>query len=536
VYSGTYDGDAWASGLFPRLPLTTGLTVCDLRTASPAVQLTIATLAGLVNRGPQRLYLIEHDDDVFWLSALDSSLPRSTVLQTGDDLLACLIAQYRVHLQGLVLYAPALPTTRNVASMLAALYDGLAVSPEQAALLQREPYGLPILADLRLHTWRSSLQVYTWAHRHLLPQCTPELLAGLAPTIPGRLRSFLVTQRVFTCWLDTRRLPHRSLAGWPGERQLFKRILSDFSPGSRYLGWFPDEPSGIRLTSRAALLTLASDHCTNLTIWSNMPRSDQAQDHHVHLAAAPAPAREDLAHEREPARKIYLSFTFSDGDNLQYCQHRLLHLWQDPARGLLPLGWTIAPALGQIMPALAAFYQRTASANDEFIAGPSGAAYLLPSHLRGPYRTPFLHLTARYMQAMHLVVLQVLDSNTRFSMKFLHPGLQRSFVAHLTPCGLRGILSGAGSVSPFWQRRTGLPIYHNLGLALTPRRTLKLIQRAAARGQRFLNVYVFAWQISPGDLLELVGHLDETFCLVTPGQLLELIARDYVSGSTSSRR
>jgi hypothetical protein len=524
---GTHDSDAQAPGLFPRLPLTTSLTVCDLRTASPAVQLSIATLAGLVNRGPQRLYLIEHDDDIFWLSLLASSLPQSRVPAAGDDLLACLIAQYRSHLQGLVLYAPALPATRNVASMLAALYACLAVSPEQAVRLQREPSGLPVLADLRLHAWRNSLQAYTWAYRHILPLCAPELLAGLAPTIAGRLRSFLVTQRVFTCWLDARRLPHLSAAGWPGERQLFKRILSHFSPGSRYLGWFPDEPSGIRLTSRAALLTLASDHCTNLAIWSNMPESHQAQVPHP---------REELVRAQESATQTYLSFTFSDGDNLQYCQHRLLHLWQDPARGSLPLGWTIAPALGQAMPALAAFYQRTASANDEFVAGPSGAAYLLPSHLRGAYRITFLQLTASYMQAMHLVVLQVLDSNTRFSMKFLHPGLQRLFVTHLTSSGLRGIFSGAGSISPSWQRRTGLPIYHNLGLAMTPRRTLKLIQRAAARGQRFLNVYVFAWRMSPGDLHDLVGHLDETFCLVTPGQLLELIARDYASGSTSSRR
>lgn len=35
----------------------------------------------------------------------------------------------------------------------------------------------------------------------------------------------------------------------------------------------------------------------------------------------------------------------SDGDNLQYDQIRLLHLWRDPARESVPIGWTISPAL-----------------------------------------------------------------------------------------------------------------------------------------------------------------------------------------------
>lgn len=515
--SSTYDAGAQSARLLPPLPLTTDLTVCDLRETPADGQLTIATLVGLVNRGAQRVYMIENDDDLFWLSELDASLPRTRVLFANDDLLAYLLTRYREHLQGLVLYEPALPATRNVASMLAALHAGIAVAPQQALALQRDPYRLPVLADLRLFPWKSAVQVYDWACRFVLRQCSAQILAGLDPTIPARLRSFLVTHRIFTCWLDTRAVPRLSSAGWPGERALFKRILSHFAPGSLYLGWFPDEPSGIRLTSRAALLTLASDHCTNLAIWSNEPARSRTSGTSV---------REERIRQKRPAQQTYLSFTFSDGDNLQYCQHRLLHLWQDPARGSLPLGWTIAPALGQAMPALAAFYQRTATAYDEFIAGPSGAAYLLPSRLARAYRATFLQVTAEYMQAMRLALLQVLDSNTRFSMKFLHPGLQKLFVVHLAPYGLRGLFSGAGSISPSWHRRVGVPVYHNLGLAMTAGRTLTLIRRAAARGHRFINVYVFAWRMTPGDLLKLVGQLDDTFCLVTPGQLCALIAQE----------
>jgi len=524
LYTDTHYAGEQAYRLFPALPQTTHLTICDLRLTAPDLQLTIATLAGVVNRGPQRLYFIESDDDIFWLSELGASLPRTRLALAGDDLLAHLLTEYRDHLTGLILYDPALPDTRNVASVLAALDDGLAVSPTQAQQLQNDPYRLPVLADLRIHAWKSSVQVYRWAYDHLLPRCSANLLAGLDPTISARLRSFLVTHRIFTCWLDTRRIARLSSPGWLSGRGLFRHILARFAPGSLYLGWFPDEPSGIRLTSRAALLTLASDHCTNLTVWSNLP--ERARESDPTLSGSPTLSLEDRAGAGRQAKRTYLSFTFSDGDNLQYCQHRLLRLWQDPARGSLPLGWTIAPALGQAMPALAAFYRRTATANDEFIAGPSGAAYLLPSRLPRAQRAAFLQRTAASMQAMQLTLLQILDSNTRFSMKWLHPGLQKLFIAHLAPYGLRGVFSGAGSVSPSWHRRAGLPIYQNLGLAMTPQRTLQLILRAAARGQRFINVYVFAWRISPGDLFEIVKQLDGTFCLVTPGRLLELIEQE----------
>src|SRR5579883_3176587 len=126
LFTDAHNAGEQAYRLFPALPQTTDLTICDLRMASPEVQLTIASLAGLVNRGPQRLYFIENDDDLFWLSELDASLPRTWPPLTGDDLLARLLTVYRDHLAGLVLYDPALSDTRNVASMLAALSDGLA--------------------------------------------------------------------------------------------------------------------------------------------------------------------------------------------------------------------------------------------------------------------------------------------------------------------------------------------------------------------------------------------------------------------------
>jgi hypothetical protein len=183
----------------------------------------------------------------------------------------------------------------------------------------------------------------------------------------------------------------------------------------------------------------------------------------------------------------------------------------------------MAPALWRAMPRLAAFYRRTATANDILIVGPSGIAYMLPSHWPREYHQAFLQVTAGSLRAMGATLLQVLDSGTWFSMRFLASNLQELFAGQLAAHGLRGILSGAGGFYPSWRRRAGLLIYQNLGLALNPRCTLSLIQRALARGTRFINVYIFAWNITPGDLQSIVQQLGSSVRVVTPARLLELI-------------
>ncbi len=512
---------AWpGKALLPELPQTTGLEIYDLRAASPDLLLSVSTLVGLINRGPARIYVIENNDDEFWLQQLDPALPCVRPEIAGEAVLGHLLREHGEQVAGLVIYDPGLLDTRNVASTLAALRSGLVVSPEIASRLQEEPYRLSILADLRVHGWTSRLQAYIWAYRHLLAECSPDLCAGLDPRNCGCLRSYLVTQRVFTCWLDARQVAPSSAAGWYSERGFFKRVLASFHPGTLYLGWFVNEPFGIRLTSRAAILTLASDHCTNLAIWSSLPGESQATSSSVTHTPP------EQVHEPWDANATYLSFTISDGDNLQYCQHYLLRLWGDPARGSLPLGWTMAPALWQTTPRLADFYRQSATEHDELIAGPSGAAYILPSYWPHQHHMAFLELTSSALRAMGATLLQVLDGQTRrtwFSMQFLDLRLQKLYAANLTPHGLRGILSGAGGLTPSWRLHGSLPVYQNLGLALNPQRTQHLIQLARARGIHFINIYIFAWKISPSDLQRIVQQLDGDVRVVTPSRLLELI-------------
>jgi len=59
-------------------------------------------------------------------------------------------------------------------------------------------------------------------------------------------------------------------------------------------------------------------------------------------------------------------------------------LWDDPARGTVPVMWTIDPSLEYRAPQALAYFWETASDMDYFAAGDNGAGYLNPGMLEAP--------------------------------------------------------------------------------------------------------------------------------------------------------
>ena len=223
--------------------------------------------------------------------------------------------------------------------------------------------------------------------------------------------------------------------------------------------------------------------------------------------------------------KTYVSFTFSDGDNLQFNQHRMYHLWQDPARGSFPIGWTISPVLQEAAPALAEYYKQTATERDELIAGASGAGYIRPSQWPHKQLPAYLQLTGALMQRMSLTTVEVLDDLvTKF---FPYRAWQATYARSLAPCGLRGILSGDAYTRSGWRVVDGVPLILNLGLTSSVNMALDLIKRntpTQPAQQHFLSVYVDAWKMSPADIKTIIQALDNRYEVVAPATLLAMIA------------
>jgi hypothetical protein len=503
--------DWTGSGLWPTFQTPTHLDVYDIRNASQDVQLSVTTMTGVINRQQPKVYLLSSDDAAFWLNQAFANVPHNVSPVTGNGVLDALLNSYASYITGLIIYDPNFADSINIATMLAGQRESIVVSPAQADALQGPPHQLPVVADLRIYQWKSRVQVYSWAEQNLLKNAAPNLVAGLDPKIPGALRSFLVATRTFIYWLDARNFLPDVWNGWISERGLMQRIFSSYPAGTIHLGWFVDEPQGVSLTSKAAMPVLASDYFENLEVWSSV---QNVQDR---AGVNPAPTlHAGVGSAGVP--KAYVSFTISDGDNLQYDQHRMAQLWKDPVRGTIPIGWTISPALMRVAPSLAAYYLSTASANDELIAGPSGVGYMFPSDWPQEQLPPFLKLTGELMQAMKLSVIEVLDTGS--GQAFVNPGLQTEYVDVLAPFGVQGILSGSGQTQSSWKNVSGVPVLQNLGLAGSVNKAVSLVKNASAR---YLNVYVMAWSLTPSDLKQVVQQLGNEYEVVKPAKLLEMI-------------
>ena len=536
--------------LLPVFETPARLEIYDIHDAAYDVQLSVTTLAGLINRGQPSVYLLSNNDAESLFNALLAHVPHEYVSTDSVDTLEAILKTYRDMVRGMIIYDPAMLDSVNVATTMAGLRDAIVVSPQRAAALQQKPYQLPVVADLRVYHWKNRLQAYRWAERNLLKEASKQVVAGLNPKIAGGLRSFLVATCAFVYWLNSLSILPDPAAGWTSERCLMKRILRAFQAGTPHLGWFVNEFGGVDLTSKAALYLLPSDYFYNLEVWSAVQpakngASDQGRGEENTSekdtgegnqggrekdtgegnqgGACPRPG--DLVNGGRIAPKIYVSFTISDGDNLQYNQHRMYQLWQDAARGVIPLGWTIAPVLIEAAPTLAAYYRNTATPYDELVAGASGAAYVWPSSWPAKQLSAFLQTTGTLMQRMDLRTIEVLDGV--LSRLFPYRPWQVEYAKSLRPFGVRGILANDSYRRGGWRVVAGVPVIKNLGLAKSVAHTLELIKNnTPAHGQSptFLNIYIYAWSMTPTDIRKVMQELDGRYEVVTPGQLCALIA------------
>lgn len=84
------------------------------------------------------------------------------------------------------------------------------------------------------------------------------------------------------------------------------------------------------------------------------------------------------------APKRYISFYVGDYDSAAWLYQMLPSIWDDPARGSVPLGWAFNPNLADRMPVALVYTRKTKTDNDFFVAGDSGAGYINPGMLQEP--------------------------------------------------------------------------------------------------------------------------------------------------------
>ncbi|MBU6410287.1 MAG: hypothetical protein KGR98_07860, partial [Verrucomicrobia bacterium] len=220
-----------------------------MSSASSAEVDLFASLEGIVNREQPRLACVSsgfEEGKFTWLNL--HQLPCNLI--NGYSA----ILKYRTNVVGLVVTDPTLPDTLNLATTLAGLDDELICDPGLLATLTNAPYDLAIKEDLR-GRFSNKYQIYQYLYTNCWPRCTHRVIAGMEPTGHGQLRDYLVAVQSAAVWLDS---------GQSADAAALAPFLSDMRPvGGVYLGWWPDETSGLQWIAQYGIPVIASDWFDN---------------------------------------------------------------------------------------------------------------------------------------------------------------------------------------------------------------------------------------------------------------------------------
>lgn len=269
-------------------------------------------------------------------------------------------------------------------------------------------------------------------------------------------RDYIVATQAPVFWLD----PEIANQG-----ALFETILKQTQPNTPYLGWFPlgHEMPGVTLLSKYASPVVATDNLFNGSVFAGVSEPVDAR--------IPNPPQLPKLNN-----KIYLTLTMVEGDNVQYCQHRLRDLWDDPGRGSVVLNWSISTLLLDIAPSFLNYYQRTRTQSDLLMAGPSGAGYTYPAEWPASAFEVFTRHSGEYMRSTGMNTLFAYNRNDTDNLP-LSAQIANSYQRNIP--GLLGIMLNYNptSVVSFVDK---LPVVTLIGINDIPSGTTQLAQIAAA--------------------------------------------------------
>ncbi len=318
----------------------------------------------------------------------------------------------------------------------------------------------------------------------------------------ARMRDYIAGTQALVFWLDPE---------VPGaEAQLFAEILQKTGPNTPYLGWYVDgrEVPGTTLLSENASLVIAADLLNNATVMSAVP--------------APIRAFQPPAPVPELKNKIYVTITMSEGDNMQYCEHRLRQIWDDPNRGQLPINWSISPFMLDIGTPMLHYYQSTQSPNDFLVAGPSGAGYTYPAAWPAADFPAYVQRTGQYMERQGLNVIFALN-HPNGAVTNLTDSLAAEYKQYVR--GLLGIFFDWTSTSNL-TTPDGLPVISDVQITSASQGLTELTNAAnnwSGDIPLFVSISAIAWDLTPTTVNQLIASLGSQFEVVRGDVFFKLL-------------
>ncbi len=341
-----------------------------------------------------------------------------------------------------------------------------------------------------------TLSTYMW-NQYLVTATSTQPSYQVANAL---FRDYIVATSAAVVWLD----PNVT-----EEASLLAQILSSMQPNLPYLGWFPhgDEMTGVTLCAQNSTAVVAADFFYNASVFSGVRAPVKCDQ-----PAAPVPTL---------SKKIYVSLTMVEGDNIQYDQHRLRQIWDDAERGQVPLGWSISVLLLDIAPSMLAYFQRTQTANDLLVAGPSGAGYTYPVMWPATTLPSYMKRSGYYMERTGMLSLFAYnrDNSTDVALSPQLVDLYKSNVPNLQGIVYNYESSSAASMID------GVPVATLLGvndLQSGISSLNNIAQSWDGTAPLFVAVGLESWNITPTDAKTLVNSLGSEFEVIRPDVFFEL--------------
>ncbi|MFF7365496.1 GxGYxYP domain-containing protein [Streptomyces sp. NPDC008125] len=340
-----------------------------------------------------------------------------------------------------------------------------------------------------------------------------QYLVSATATSPTRVepfpyfRDYAVASRAMVVWLPP--------SGETGA--LLDEVFSRVQPTTPYAGWFSNDVAGewggVDRASQHGIEVVPADFFMNGTVHAGVSAkiSDKVR----------------TRPKAKLANRVYLTLTFGEGDNVQYCQRHMRTIWEDPGRGSVPLNWTVSPLLADIGPALLAYYQNTATANDLLISGPSGAGYTYPGSWPADALDAYTRLTGRFLRRTGMDLVYAYNQRSTTGDGWM-PFDERVVDSYRRNTPLRGVVQ-SWETGDLQTRQAGIPVIGNFfpqGKAAEYRDALlEHVEGWDGAAPLFVAGAINAWSWTPSDAAELVGLLGSPFEVVRGDTFFDLMNR-----------
>lgn len=335
------------------------------------------------------------------------------------------------------------------------------------------------------------------------------------------LRDLAIQQGMYVCYSDSSRKGYRFL----------KKVLNSIGENGIVMGWCEDEKKFVEFISKLGYSISASDHCYNLSALNGFDCDFSVPEKQEKITPDPS--------------KHYISLIFSDGDNVQWMTnganefYRYLALDRD-----YPVTWGFPCICQDICSAATNKFYSDADAKTEFIAGPSGIGYALPSAYEEKSMDKYTTQTAAAMLKSGMRIATILDDKPS---AIKTASFVRTFDYYSRFDNIDG---GIIFLDPYmYGAGEGQMWFSNGKPFLTVRKTLwstegydgitdEWMKQQAAEINSYVAdndsidgysaICVHAWSLTPEKLNEFVKLLDDHIEIVSTTQLIQMITDNVV--------